>query len=76
MADLATLRTQLTAAQSAYHDLMIGQAVVQIRDQNGELVIYNQADASKLATYISSLQRQIASLTGSTGPSGPMQVFM
>lgn len=47
----------LDQAESAYHKLMSGQAVVEFHDQNGEQVHYNRAGAKNLLAYINSLRR-------------------
>lgn len=54
-----TLVAQLAEAQAAYHALQIGRATVRIQDVTGEMIIYNQANASQLASYIAELQRKI-----------------
>lgn len=71
---MATLTDQLAEAQAAYHDLLIGKAVVQFRDQNGEVVIYQQADRSLLAAYIQDLISQIAAAAGTHVRVGPLRV--
>ena len=69
---MATPTTEelLALAEAAYHDLMTGRAVVEVRDQNGESIRYNPANAYRLANYIAELKRQI---NGSG--CGPMQVL-
>lgn len=66
-----TKQELLEEAEGAYHALMTGRAVVEVRDQNGELVRYNPANAFRLANYINELKRQISD----SGCLGPMQVF-
>lgn len=51
-ADRTMWGARLTEAQTAYHDLMTGQAVAAFTDQNGERVSYSKTDAGKLASYI------------------------
>jgi len=70
---MATLQELLIEAQSAYHDLLIGKAVAEFRDQSGEVVRYSQADRRELNAYISDLKAQIAQSTG-TSPLGPLRV--
>lgn len=65
-----TLKMRLDEAEIAYHDLMAGKAVVEVRDQNGETVRYQQANRSALAVYIAELRRKIMN-TGT----GPMQFW-
>lgn len=71
---MATLTEQLAEAQAAFHDLMIGKAVAEFRDQSGEVVRYTQADKQQLKWYISDLQRQIDALNGSCHSSAPLRV--
>ena len=70
---MATLTDYLADAQAAYHDLLTGKAVVQFRDQNGEVVIYALADKSQLAAYIIDLKAQIALAAGSRVNVGPLR---
>ena len=67
---MATIPDRLAEAESAYHDLMTGKAVVEVTDQNGEKVTFHRASASKLAQYIQSLKMQMKS-----GNRGPMRVY-
>jgi hypothetical protein len=69
---MADLQTQLDEARQAYHQLMLGQQVVMIRDSNGEQIQYGNASASKLAAYISMLEMKLGVPTSC----GPMQVWM
>jgi len=71
-ADLATLNQRLTEAEAAKHKLLIGQAVVTLRDQNGETVTYQMASLARLDAYISYLQQQIDQLNGACRPAGPL----
>lgn len=73
---IATLQQYLTEAQTAYHRLLTGGGVVTVKDQNGEMVTYQQASAVRLAAYIASLEAQIASLTGERMSCGPLRVTM
>jgi hypothetical protein len=70
---MATLQEQLIEAQAAYHDLLIGKAVAEFRDQSGEVVRYTQADRRELNAYISDLKAQIAVAAG-TASIGPLRV--
>jgi len=53
------LQSQLQEAEQAYHGLMLGQSVAELRDANGELIRYTPANAARLATYIRSLRAQL-----------------
>ena len=68
---MATLEERLADAEDAYHNLMTGQSVVEVRDGNGELVRYNAASATRLAAYVQDLKRQL----GLSTISGPMKVW-
>lgn len=62
MTDTATLQTRLTEAEGAYHALMLGGKAVTLSYSQGngtKAVTYTPADASRLAGYIASLQRQL-----------------
>ncbi|WP_312388160.1 gpW family head-tail joining protein [Stutzerimonas nitrititolerans] len=63
------LQRQLEEAEQAYHSLMTGQSVAEFRDQNGELIRYTPANASRLLGYIHSLKSQLGLIpAGSIGP--------
>lgn len=53
------LQTRLDEAEQAYHALMTGSSVAELRDHNGELVRYTPANAVRLAAYIQSLKFQL-----------------
>ena len=61
--DLATLQSYLANAQAAYHALMTGQSLVEIRHNEREMR-YTQVNRSALVSYIADLKGQIARLTG------------
>ncbi len=64
MADLATLQTRLSEAETAYHKLVTGKQAVEV--QHGDMrQKYTQAEAGLLASYISDLRAQVAALGGS-----------
>ena len=67
-----TDQQRLDEARDALHALATGQAVAEIRDQNGETIRYAKADISQLRQYIATLEQLVA---GNTKPSGPMRVF-
>lgn len=46
----------LADARAAYHRLMIGESVVEFKDQSGESVRYTVANADRLAGYIRNLE--------------------
>ncbi len=62
-----TLAEKILAAETAYHDLVTGNAVRVWQDQNGERVEYTAASAPRLLAYIKSLRGEQAS-TGYVGP--------
>lgn len=63
------LTTRLAEAEEAYHALMTGQSVAELRDQNGELIRYTPANAPRLLAYIQSLKQQLGLIApGSLGP--------
>lgn len=69
MATTEELQTRLTEAETAYHNLVLGKAMVEFRDSNGELVRYSQTNRAALAAYIDDLKRQL----GTQDISGPMR---
>ena len=71
-------QTMLDEAQTAYHNLMLGESVVEYRDQNGERVVRTKADANKLLNYINWLKSElgISTATSPNGGAGPMRVWM
>lgn len=66
---MTTTAELLADARTAYHRLMTGTSVVEVRDQNGETIRYKFADEGKLLAYIQSLERQLSG----AAYSGPMQ---
>jgi len=57
------LLTRLTAAETAYHELMTGDAVRRTVDQNGEQVEFTRSSASLLQTYITALREALKPAT-------------
>lgn len=53
------LEAQLAEAVKAYHSVMLGGAVREFTDQNGERIVYNAANRSSLMAYINSLRMQL-----------------
>ena len=49
---MATTAEMLAEAKDAYHRLMLGESVVEVRDQSGESIRYQAATASRLLSYI------------------------
>lgn len=64
MADLSTLQTRLSEAETALHDLTIGRREVSVSWSDGQQVSYSKADIPELRRYIQDLKAQIAALTG------------
>jgi hypothetical protein len=65
MTDLATLQARLAEAEAAYHKMMTGKLVAEIRHGLGEAMRFNKPEA--LLAYINDLKGQIAALTGVAG---------
>ena len=71
-----TVQQRLTEAQTAYHALLLGAAVREVRDQNGEMVVYTAANREALKAYIATLEAEIAAATNGVATSRrPMSVF-
>ncbi|MBH0113275.1 phage tail protein [Novosphingobium sp. YJ-S2-02] len=68
---MATLQERLDEAEAAFHDLLIGKAVAEVRDANGETIRYTQTNRAALSAYIADLKRQL----GTTSVSGPLRPF-
>lgn len=54
-----TLQERIDQAKLAYHQLMVGESVIEVRDQNGETIRYSRVDANKLLAYIRSLEFEL-----------------
>lgn len=67
-----TLQQQLDEARAAYHALMLGRSVVELRDSNGETITYTPANRNALSSYIKELERQL----GQNTTCGPMGVYL
>lgn len=52
--------TRLAEAKDALHDLLRGVQVRELRDQNGEIIVYARADVPRLRAYIIELEREAA----------------
>lgn len=64
MADLSTLQTRLTEAETALHDLTIGRREVSVSWSDGQQVSYSKTNIDELRRYVQDLKTQIAELTG------------
>lgn len=64
--------TRLTEAESALHQLLMGQTARTFVDQNGERVEFSAANASRLRAYIYELKLKL----GKVDTTGPMKVSM
>lgn len=60
----AELISLLAEAKTAYHNLMTGQAMVEVRDQNGENVRFSQINRAALYSYIQELERKLCKPAG------------
>ena len=63
--------TKLAEAREALHDLLRGQHVRELQDQNGERVAYSRMNVSELQAYIRELERSCS--TAALGTSGPLR---
>lgn len=72
---LQDLENKLAEAEKAYHALMTGTAVVEIVDQNGERVRFNNTTRGSLYTYMQELRSKIGNFCPmeSTPVKGPMR---
>lgn len=64
---MATTAELLDQAKEAYHRLMLGESVVEVRDQSGESIRYQAATASRLLSYIRSMDPTFL-MPSATGP--------
>ena len=69
---ILTPAQRLVEAEAALHTLLVGGAVVEVTDQNGERVRYSTANASRLEAYIARLKAEIAGLSGPVRPMRPV----
>ena len=64
MTRIEILRQQLTEAQAAYHELMIGARTVSVNVEGVGSTSYAQADSAKLKEYIAYLENEISKESG------------
>lgn len=55
----------LAEAEAAYHALLTGQQMAELRDHNGELVRYFAPQAGRLKLYIQELKAELGLLSAS-----------
>ncbi|CAO3355221.1 phage head-tail joining protein [Azospirillum palustre] len=67
MTDVTTLEAWLADARAAHHALRLGRQTVSVRFGD-RVVEYAPANVAQLASYIASLERQIAAAKGRRGP--------
>lgn len=70
--EIALCTARLTEAETALHNLMMGQNARTFVDQNGERVEFTAANAGRLRAYIYELKLKL----GQIGMAGPMKVSM
>ena len=70
MATTAELEQRLSEAETALHEINLGNKVVRLKDANGDEVQYGPADAPRLERYIASLKQQLGASTGRYRPIG------
>ena len=76
MENLAQLQAWLAAAQTAYHQLMIGKAAVEVSVDGATFTTrFAKADADKLESYMARLQAGIDSLTFGSRRGGAIGVI-
>lgn len=73
MADLTPeeIQTMLTEARAALHRVQTGGAVTEVRDRNGDAIVYSATNRSALTAYISWLEGQLG-----TRPLGPLRPYL
>lgn len=73
MMTLDQLKSTLTEATDAYHQLATGRMARVFVDSNGERVEYTATNAAVLQQYIAGLQRQIAAIEQGRNNYAPMR---
>lgn len=71
MAVLTTAQ-KLVEAETAYHEIITGQAVSRFVDQNGESISYSKTNIGGLKAYIAELKALIAN-AGQPAYRGPLR---
>lgn len=61
-------QTRLTQAETALHDLTLGDKARVVVDQNGERVEFAVANANRLRAYVIELKTALGLPTGVSGP--------
>lgn len=75
MSDLTTLKTQLADAKAAYHQLVLGNKMVEIR-VGGRWMQKTPADKAGLKEYIRELTGQVSRLEGGgLPPRSPISLY-
>lgn len=68
-----TTAQKLVEAETAYHEIMTGQAVSRFVDQNGESVSYSKVNIGGLEAYIARLKGELAAAPGTVPYRGPLR---
>lgn len=69
---MATAAQRLVEAETALHNILIGNGVQRVQDQSGEAVTYTTANVSRLRAYIAELKAEIAGVAPCGGPIRPV----
>lgn len=67
---------QLREAEAAYHGVMIGGAVREFTDQNGEKIVYSSANRTALIGYINYLRGMLGASPMQGLVARPMGVYL
>jgi|GEM_PF-1035169 len=73
MPDLTTLQSRLEEAETAYHELALGNKMVEIR-VNGRWLQKTPTDMPQLMGYIKDLKKQINRAKGGNRIGGPIEL--
>ena len=68
MSTQVDLQQLLAEAEAAYHQLVTGTSVVEVRDQSGDTVRYQAAHAGRLKAYIEEIRRKLGLRNASPRP--------
>ena len=66
--EITLYTTRLTQAETALHELALGQQARVVVDQNGERVEFTVANRSALRAYVMELKALLGKPTGVVGP--------